>query len=103
MTPQELNNFASYCEAQVEDIRGAIVALSGQVVDLCSAPYEGPASQMLMADMQAVSGEAEKMHLAMNDIAANLRQNAVTYVNGETQNVTNLQAATAAISAANGA
>jgi hypothetical protein len=101
VTALDLMNFASYCDLQVQDIGNAVKTLSNQVTELCSAPYAGPASVMLLNDMLHVSLETAAMGVQMSDITANLRNNAHIYVNGETQNVSNLQAAIAAIAAGN--
>jgi uncharacterized protein YukE len=103
VTPASLNNFATYCDQQVADIDQAVHQLANQIQELCSAPYVGPASAQLIVDMTAVSNETIKLHTAMHDITANLRHNAVVYGDGETQNITNLQGAEAAVSAGNAA
>jgi hypothetical protein len=100
VTPAQLDSFASYCQIQSMDIQLAVTALGTLVSELCSAPYVGPASHMLMIDMEHVSTEAKKLHMTMDTIVANLHHNSKVYGDGETQNVTNLQAATAAIAAA---
>jgi WXG100 family type VII secretion target len=103
VTPDDLNHFATYCDNQAQDIGMAVRTLSTQVEELCSSPYAGPASNQLLQDMLQVQTETMAMQTQMSDITANLRNNAVVYSNGETQNVSNLQAATAAIAAGNAA
>jgi uncharacterized protein YukE len=101
VTAQDLNNFANYCDNQVEDIHGLVVTLQGQVEEL-ETVYTGPAATQLQADVTLLGNDSAKMMSAMSDITAKLRNNALVYVDGETQNVSNLQAATAAINAGNG-
>jgi hypothetical protein len=103
VTAQDLINFANYCDQTVQDIQERVIQLNQKVDELCSAPYVGPASSQLMADMSAVGAESMKMSQAMADITANLKHNALVYTDGETQNVTNLQAATSAIGVGNNA
>ena len=103
VTAQDLNNFANYCDSQVQEIQQHVMLLQNQVEELCSAAYVGPASTQLQADVVTVGNESAKMGQAMADITANLRHNALVYVDGETQNVSNLQAATAAINVGNSA
>jgi hypothetical protein len=103
VTPQDLNNFANYADNQVQNIQELVIILQNQVEELCSTAYVGPASAQLLVDISAVGAESAKMNQAMADITANLRRNAHTYGDGETQNVSNLQAATAAVAAGNAA
>jgi len=103
VTAADLMNFATYCKQQSDDIGMAVKSLNTLVEELCSAPYEGPASVQLLNDMVHVGIEALVLSGRMDDIIANLQSNAHIYANGETQNVTNLQAAVAAIAAGNAA
>jgi uncharacterized protein YukE len=103
VTAQDLNNFANYCDSQVQEIQQHVMLLQNQVEELCSAPYQGPSSVQLLSDVTTLGNESARMQLVMSDITANLRHNALVYVDGETQNVTNLQAAIAAIAAGNAA
>jgi uncharacterized protein YukE len=103
VTAQDLSNFANYCDQQVQDIQSLVLTLHQQVEELCSAPYVGPASSQLMVDVTEVAAEANKMSTVMADVTMNLRHNAQVYIDGETQNVSNLQAATAGINFGNNA
>jgi WXG100 family type VII secretion target len=98
VTAVQLDNFANYCDQAVQQIQSDVALLHNQIVELL-AVYKGPAANQLQVDMESLRGESLKMQAAMNDIVAVLHSNARTYVNGETQNVTNLRAATAAINA----
>jgi uncharacterized protein YukE len=100
VTAQDLNNFANYCDGQVEDIQGLVRTLQGQVQEL-ETVYRGPAASQLQVDIISLGSESTRLQSAMSEITANLRHNALVYVDGETQNVSNLQAATAAINAGN--
>jgi hypothetical protein len=101
VTAEDLNNFANYADNQAQDIQQNVIILQNQVEELCSAPYAGPSANQLLLDMSAVVTESRAMNVAMADITANLRHNALVYVDGETRNVSNLQAAVAAIAAGN--
>jgi WXG100 family type VII secretion target len=100
VTPEELDKFANYCDAQVEDIQSLVISLQGYIQDL-EALYHGPAAQRLQGDIVTLGTDSGKLQVAMSDITRTLRQNALTYANGETRNVTNLQAAVSALHAAN--
>lgn len=101
VTAQDLTNFATYCDNKVDEIHSLVVALQGQVQEL-ETVYTGPAASQLQNDIITLGSESAKLQAAMSDITANLRHNAVIYVDGETQNVSNAQAAAAAINAGNG-
>jgi WXG100 family type VII secretion target len=98
VTADQLDKFANYCNQQVDDIQAAVQQLQGYIQDL-EATYKGPAALTLQQDIIELGNDSSQMHAAMADITRCLAANSHNYTTSETQNVTNLKAAAAALGA----
>jgi WXG100 family type VII secretion target len=98
VTAEQLDKFAAYCNTQVDDIQAAVQQLQQYIMDL-EATYTGPAAAQLQTDITTLGQESAQMKAAMADITRCLASNSHNYTQNETQNVTNLVAATAALGA----
>jgi hypothetical protein len=98
VTAEQLDKFAAYCNTQVQDIEQAVIQLQGYIQDL-EATYKGPAALQLQQDIVDLGNDSHKMAVAMADITKCLAANSHNYTINETQNVTNLVAARAALGA----
>ena len=95
VTAEKLEIFAAYCLAQVDQIQAQVKTLGSEIEQLTGGSYSGPASVQLELDMVDVKLKADALQNAMNDIVATLKSNSNNYTQGETQNLSNLQAAQA--------